>query len=510
MGQDLSKSIVPPPLSLQDCLTNGQIDSVRYITYRRRLDKIHDFTHNCYDIKRKRCSSLEKFSPSRKRTRTVKRHKLLVRDNGGNIREILPTDTLWYLLYVANPPRDKRLHKLFRLRFRMQYNSFLSLSYDIEHHDSFIKFSSKDCCGQGNTNIKLLILGALRYIGRGWTFDDISEANAISDDTNRVFLYSFIEYGSTILYKKWVLDQNITTRVAERESLFRSAGFNGCIGSSDATHVGMLACPQWAQTEHKGFKMNFPSRTYNVTVDHTRKVMATTCGHPASWNDKTVVMFDPLLTKLKDGYIPDNFEFVLLEYDKDGNIVEVIYSGVWIMVDNGYLSWSCTVPPVKDGLTYEIIRFSEWLESMRKDAECFFGILKGRFRILRYGMRFQKISLCDKLFLTCCSLHNLLLVKDGLDKNWETDRIDKEIQQTPFAIQKLNRSIRVQNEKRFNRRRNCADHISDQCKKYTIQNKRVVHKMPLSLFQLCLVNHFDIRFKQKTIVWPQRIDKPNA
>ena len=45
MGQDLSKSIVPPPLSLQDCLTNGGIDPVRYITYRRRLDKLNDFTY---------------------------------------------------------------------------------------------------------------------------------------------------------------------------------------------------------------------------------------------------------------------------------------------------------------------------------------------------------------------------------------------------------------------------------------------------------------------------------
>ena len=138
-----------------------------------------------------------------------------------------------------------------------------------------------------------MLLGVLRYIGRGWTFDDLSEANGISDDTNREFMYSFLDYGSTVLYKKWVLDENVKTSVGERESLFRSAGFNGCMGSSDATHVGMLACPQWAQTEHKGFKLNIPSRTYNVTVDHTRKVIGTTCGHPATWNDKTIVCLIP-------------------------------------------------------------------------------------------------------------------------------------------------------------------------------------------------------------------------
>ena len=181
----------------------------------------------------------------------------------------------------------------------------------------------------------------------------------------------------------------------------------------------------------------------------------------------------------------------------------------------------CTVSPVKNGVTYEVIRFFERLESTRNDVECFFGILKGRFRILRYGFRFQSITLCDKLFLTCCSLHNLLLDKDGLDKNWETGgqshwnkdynahNIDTEIVTTPFAIQQLNRNIRKDNDTRFNTRRNNGKKISEQCRPYTVDGKRVVSKMPLSLFQNCLVNHFDIRFKHKTIGWPQRCKKPN-
>ena len=58
--------------------------------------------------------------------------------------------------------------------------------------------------------------------------------------------------------------------------------------------------------------------------------------------------------------------------------------GSWLIM--GILSWSCTVPPLKDGFTYQHIRFSEWLESMRKDVECTFGILKGRFTVLRHGV----------------------------------------------------------------------------------------------------------------------------
>ena len=56
---------------------------------------------------------------------------------------------------------------------------------------------------------------------------------------------------------------------------------------------------------------------------------------------------------------------------------------------------------------------------MRKDVECTFGILKGRFCILRYGLRFHSIPKCDQIWLTYCTLHNFLLDIAGLDKDWE-------------------------------------------------------------------------------------------
>ncbi len=56
---------------------------------------------------------------------------------------------------------------------------------------------------------------------------------------------------------------------------------------------------------------------------------------------------------------------------------------------------------------------------MRKDVECTFGILKGRFRVLKTGIRLHKIEAVDKIWLTCCALHNLLLEADGLDEGRE-------------------------------------------------------------------------------------------
>ena len=46
--------------------------------------------------------------------------------------------------------------------------------------------------------------------------------------------------------------------------------------------------------------------------------------------------------------------------------------------------------------------------------ECFFGILKGRFRILKSAILFHDEGHISNMFKTCCVLHNILHAWDGL------------------------------------------------------------------------------------------------
>ena len=89
------------------------------------------------------------------------------------------------------------------------------------------------------------------------------------------------------------------------------------------------------------------------------------------------------------------------------------------MVYNGYLTWSTTIPSMKYAVTNKFIRFSEWLESMRKYVECTFGIMKGRFYILCNGIRLKIIEKCDEIWKTCCALHNRLLFINDLHIKWD-------------------------------------------------------------------------------------------
>ena len=100
----------------------------------------------------------------------------------------------------------------------------------------------KRCSWSESSDAKLLLIGALRCIGRAWTFDDIEEATAMPRETNRRCFLVFIEHGSSALYKKCVLDLSLHRMLAKHERLLNLAGFNGCTGSTDATHIGMLNC----------------------------------------------------------------------------------------------------------------------------------------------------------------------------------------------------------------------------------------------------------------------------
>ncbi|CAM9738673.1 unnamed protein product [Discosporangium mesarthrocarpum] len=75
--------------------------------------------------------------------------------------------------------------------------------------------------------------------------------------------------------------------------------------------------------------------------------------------------------------------------------------------------------PLKPALTVTELKRSKRLESVRKDVECFFGRLKGLFRILKMLLTFWPSSEnsrdnIDNIFFVCCILENKPLAYDGL------------------------------------------------------------------------------------------------
>ena len=268
--------------------------------------------------------------------------------------------------------------------------------------------------------IELLVLGSLRYLGRGWTFDDIEEQTAISREVHRTFFHVFIKFCSTSLYSRFVLTPVHLPEARSNMREYEVAGFPGCVGSTDCTHVTTERCEYWLKNNHLGAKSSHTTRMFNLTCNHRRRIIHSTHGGPGRWNDQTMVRLDQFISGVRDGYLLQDNDFELLDYDLLGNVISVKYKGkgVYVIIGNGYLQWSCTAPPFTVTSDMDEIRWSKLLESMRKDVECTFGILKGRWRILKSGIRHQGVDAVDKIWLTCCVLHNWLLEIDGLNAKW--------------------------------------------------------------------------------------------
>ena len=147
-----------------------------------------------------------------------------------------------------------------------------------------------------------------------------------------------------------------------------------------------------------------------------RLIQSATRGHGGARNDKTIVRFDSWIHALKTDPQYTTYKYQL--YRSDGTIR--LLMGLYQLVDGGYHLWRVLQCPLKHTADVDKARWSKQLESVRKDSECVFGILKGRFRILKIPLLFHKIHQIDNIFYTCCVLHNMLLINDGMDiPAWE-------------------------------------------------------------------------------------------
>jgi len=315
--------------SVASCLdSDGELDPSLYFrmiedeesnSKKRRKKHNHASLLACKRLHKRIISSS---SRKRKRNRSVQKNKIQYIDEDGKIFTLTPKKTVWYCWYVANGKHLKpgELAK-FRRRFRLPYDQYVELLNELETSDHFKRWrkGNTDRCGKEASPLSLLLLGALRYLGRGWTFDDIiEEATAISEETHRQFFHTFIHYGSTVLFDKYVLTPASKDDAGIHIHEFDLAGFPGCVSSTDATHIAMDCCAHKLCHIHKGFKLNLPSRTYNLSCNHRRRILFTTSGHPASWNDKTLQRFDKFMTGIYSGKLLNDVTFELYDNNKEG------------------------------------------------------------------------------------------------------------------------------------------------------------------------------------------------
>jgi len=152
-------------------------------------------------------------------------------------------------------------------------------------------------------------------------------------------------------------------------------------------------------------------------------------------------------------------------------------------------------------------------------------MLKGRWRVLKTGIRLEGSYTADSIWMTCCALHNRLLVIDGSDGEWEgmmgTNNVEDVCRLLCFAVQRMENPLVAEFGSRSHEKAaNVAWLLEGQLTststgdsddedeplaiRTNTQGAMVVNSLSYYEFRKRLVTHFDTLYKQHKISWTKR------
>ena len=250
---------------------------------------------------------------------------------------------------------------------------------------------------------ELLVMVALYRLGNSNSFRQLRSMCHISVSEIRLFFFEFVNAMVEMKDEYIFLPQNIA-ELRRTSKCYEEVGLPGCCGSMDVVHVKWSSCPTGDHNRAKG-KAGFPTLAFQCITDFNRRVIGIFGPQFGTRNDKEIVKVDPNVHRIRTGWFKD----VLWSYYTSAGRIEK-ERGAYLICDNGYHRWPISISPYANADCASLEGyFSTNLESIRKDVECTFGILKKRWRILNDGLHYRDIQACEKIFITCCCLNNFLL-----------------------------------------------------------------------------------------------------
>jgi hypothetical protein len=213
-------------------------------------------------------------------------------------------------------------------------------------------------------------------------------------------------------------------------------------------------------------------------------------------NDKTITAEDDFTYDIMAGKLS---KVAFKMYDKHG--VVHWFRGGYLITDGGYCDVPCFVDPLHNACGHKEVHWSEFLESVRKDVECLFGMLKQRFRILRNGMAYDR-DCCNDIVKTCGIMHNMLLAYDGLDEfewnksgDWELedpDMEDSDIYWHDSVLEEFNQIT--------------VPALPPGCTTRWKKDFDPISRMDHTSLKAHLVDHFFHQWRYGQLQWPRRFD----
>jgi hypothetical protein len=225
-------------------------------------------------------------------------------------------------------------------------------------------------------------MSCLYILGRAGSFRSCRALCHISTSAVRLFYHRFLD---TFMETKD--DYGNIHELSRVASHYNAVGLPGACGSMDVVHIKWATCPAGDHNRAKGTE-GYPTLGVQCITDYNRIIIAMYGPQFGTRNDKDIVKHDPNVMEIRDGWLGDcQWKY----YAEDGRVL--VQKGMYLICDNGYLRWPVSICPFTHvGAASPEGYFSANLESVRKDVECTFGILKKWWRILNYGFQSHNMS----------------------------------------------------------------------------------------------------------------------
>ncbi|XP_071688384.1 uncharacterized protein [Rutidosis leptorrhynchoides] len=120
-------------------------------------------------------------------------------------------------------------------------------------------------------------------------------------------------------------------------------------------------------------------------------------------NDINVLNRSPLFDSLKNGSAPPS-PFIVNGHD---------YTHGYYLADGTYPDWATLIKAYQSPTDEPSTKFTRFQESARKDVERTFGVLQGRFSILRVARRAWRAKKLHRILYCCVLLHNMIHEDNG-------------------------------------------------------------------------------------------------
>ena len=287
--------------------------------------------------------------------------------------------------------------------FRIPLDLYHVLHDELVEEEPLLK-QKKDAFGKPGHNAHQKLLMTLRILATGLSFRPMDDMARMSVESQRqafaVTLKAIYRRFGPIYLNRKPNERKLRTLVSQYEA----RGFPGCIGAVDCMHLHWKNCPLAFKGQYHNPKDGkLATISCEALCDSSLYCWHWFAGRCGKNNAVTVLKHSPLFVDMFNGQRR-------MELPEGYKLIGVTRNWLLYMLSDGiYPPWCIFAKPNHTPITEKYTLYTRLQKSVRKDIERFFGVLQGRFRILRHELHEWSDELIILISQVCVVLHNMIV-----------------------------------------------------------------------------------------------------